>query len=281
MVKGTYDSGDWHKDMKTYIIAELGINHQGDINIAKKLIDMAVFAGCDAVKFQKRTIDDVYTKEELEKPRESVFGATNGDLKRGLEFGLEEYKEIDKYCKERGIEWFASPWDLKSVDFLEQFDMPYWKVASALLTNDELLKRLKGKVILSTGMSTIKQIDHAISLLDDPIVLHCTSTYPSKLEELNLDVIPWLKERCGCRIGYSGHGTGIVEPVIAVVKGATMVEVHITLDRAMWGSDQSASLEPAGLNKMVRDIRNVPIVLGDGIKKVYDSELPIMKKLRK
>lgn len=266
--------------MKTYIIAECGINHQGDIKIAKKLIDMAVFAGCDAVKFQKRTIDEVYTPEELEKPRESVFGATNGDLKRGLEFGLEEYKEIDQYCKDK-IDWFASPWDLKSVDFLEQFDMPYWKVASAMLTNDELLKRLKGKVILSTGMSTIKQIDHAVGLLDDPIILHCTSTYPSKLEELNLNVIPWLKEHCNCRIGYSGHSTGIVEPVMAVVMGATMVEVHITLDRAMWGSDQAASLGPNGLNKVVRDIRNVPVVLGDGIKKVYDSEIPIMAKLRK
>ena len=279
MVEGIDNSCDWRKDMKTYICAEIGINHNGDLKTAKKLIDMAVFAGADAVKFQKRTISEVYTPEELEKPRESVFGATNGDLKRGLEFGLKEYQEIDDYCKGK-IDWFASPWDLKSVDFLEQFDLPYWKVASAMLTNDELLKRLKGKVILSTGMSTVEQIDHAVSILDDPIILHCTSTYPSKLEELNLKVIPWLKERYKCRTGYSGHSTGIVESVIAVVMGATMVEVHITLDRSIWGSDQAASLEPNGLNKMVRDIRNVPKVLGDGIKRVYDSEIPIMKKLR-
>lgn len=272
--------------MKTYITAEIGINANGDINIAKKLIDMAVFAGCDAVKFQKRTIDEVYTPEELKKPRESVFGATNGDLKRGLEFGLEEYQEIDKYCKERGIEWFASPWDLKSVDFLEQFNLPYYKVASAMLTNDELLKRVKTKfvkknVILSTGMSTIEQIDHAVRILENPIILHCTSTYPSKIEELNLNVIPYLRKRYRCRVGYSGHGTGIVEPVIAVIMGATMIEKHITLDRAMWGSDQAASLEPDGLNKMVRNIRNIPKVLGDETKRVYDSEIPIMKKLRR
>ena len=267
--------------MKTYIIAEIGINHNGDIKIAKKLIDMAVFAGCDAVKFQKRTIEDVYTPEELARPRESVFGTTNGDQKRGLEFGLKEYQEIDRYCKERKIEWFASPWDLKSVDFLEQFDLPYYKVASPMLTNDKLLKRLKGKVILSTGMSTIEQIDHAVEILGKPTILHCTSTYPSNIEELNLKVIPFLKQRYKCKIGYSGHSTGIVEPIMAVIIGATMIEKHITLDRAMWGSDQSASLEPDGLNKMVRDIRNISKVLGDGIKKVYDSEIPIMEKLRK
>lgn len=271
--------------MKTFIIAEIGINHNGDLNIAKKLIDMAVFAGVDAVKFQKRTIDDVYTQEELAKPRESPFGASQGDLKRGLEFGEQEYKEIDRYCKERKIMWFASPWDLKSVDFLEKFDIPFYKVASAMLTNDELLKRLKGKsVILSTGMSTLEQIDHAVDILGFPdklIILHCTSTYPSKPEELNLNVIPWLDERYRCLVGYSGHETGIVESVIAVVLGASVIERHITLDRAMWGSDQAASLEPDGLNRMVRDIRMIPDILGDGVKKVYDSEIPILEKLRK
>jgi len=268
--------------MNTYIIGEIGINHNGDIDTAKKLIDMAVFAGCDAVKFQKRTIEDVYTPEELATPRKSVFGTTNGDQKRGLEFGLKEYKEIDKYCKERGIDWFASPWDLKSVDFLEKFDLPYYKVPSALLTNDKLLERLKGKkVILSTGMSTVAEIDHAVELLDNPILMHCTSTYPTKIEELNLNVIPWLKERHDITVGYSGHETGIVESVIAVVLGAEYIERHITLDRSMWGSDQSASLEPNGLNRMVRDIRNLPEALGSGIKKVYDSELPIIAKLRR
>jgi N-acetylneuraminate synthase len=268
--------------MNTYIIGEIGINHNGDIDIAKKLIDMAVFAGCDAVKFQKRTIEDVYTPEELDKPRESVFGKTNGDLKRGLEFNLKEYKEIDKYCKDKGIEWFASPWDIKSVEFLEKFNLPYYKVASAMLTNDALLERLKGKrVILSTGMSTVSEIDHAVDILGDPIIMHCTSTYPTKLDELNLYVIPWLKERYDLPVGYSGHETGIVESVIAVVLGAKYIERHITLDRSMWGSDQSASLEPNGLNKMVRDIRNLPDVLGSGIKKVYDSEIPIKEKLRR
>lgn len=268
--------------MKTIIVAEIGISHNGDIEIAKKLIDMAIFAGCDFVKFQKRTIEDVYTPEELAKPRESIFGETNGDLKKGLEFEKKEYQEIDRYCKQRGIKWFASPWDLKSVDFLDGFKVPYYKVPSALLTNDELLKRLKGKkVILSTGMSTTEQIDHAVEILGDPIILHCTSTYPSKLEELNLNVIPWLKKRYGLPVGYSGHETGVVESVIAVALGAEVIERHITLDRAMWGSDQAASLEPNGLNKMVRDIRNLDKVLGDGIKKVYDSELPILEKLRK
>jgi len=203
----------------TFIVAEIGINHNGDINIAKKLIDMAIFAGCDAVKFQKRTIEDVYTPEELTLPRESPFGDTNGDLKRGLEFGEKEYEEIDRYCKERGIIWFASPWDLNSINFLEKFNVPCYKVASAMLTNDKLLERLKSRgkpIILSTGMSTVEQIDHAVEILRNPIILHCTSTYPSKPEELNLKVIPWLRERYKCFVGYSGHDTGIVESVIAV-----------------------------------------------------------------
>lgn len=270
----------------TFVIAEIGINHNGDINLAKKLIDMAVFAECDAVKFQKRTVELVYTSEELARPRENPFGPTNGDLKRGLEFGEEEYREIDRYCKERGIMWFASPWDVKSVDFLEKFNVPCYKIASASLTDDELLKKIRaaGKpVILSTGMSTVEQIGHAVEVLgeEDLVLLHCTSTYPSKVEELNINVIPWLKERFNCPIGYSGHETGVFQSTMAVLRGACVVERHITLDRAMWGSDQAASLEPNGLNRMVRNIRLIPLSLGDGKKKVYDSELPILKKLRK
>ena len=269
-----------------FIVAEIGINHNGDLNIAKKLIDMAVFAGCDAVKFQKRTIELVYTPEELAKERESPFGTTNGDLKRGLEFGEKEYQEIDRYCKERGIIWFASPWDVRSVDFLEKFNVPCYKIASPCLTDDELLKYVKSKgkpIILSTGMSTEEEIKRAVKILGEKnlVVLHCTSTYPSKLEELNLKVINWLKKEFNCPVGYSGHETGIVEPVMAVVLGACVVEKHITLDRAMWGSDHAASLEPNGLNRLVRDIRNLPVCLGNGEKRVYDSEIPIIQKLRK
>jgi len=269
-----------------FIVAEIGINHNGDVNLAKKLIDMAVFAGCDAVKFQKRTIELVYTPEELAKERESPFGTTNGDLKRGLEFGEKEYQEIDRYCKERGIIWFASPWDVRSVDFLEKFNVPCYKIASPCLTDDELLKYVKSKgkpIILSTGMSTEEEIKRAVKILGEKnlVVLHCTSTYPSKLEELNLKVINWLKKEFNCPVGYSGHETGIVEPVMAVVLGACVVEKHITLDRAMWGSDHAASLEPNGLNRLVRDIRNLPVCLGNGEKRVYDSEIPIIQKLRK
>jgi len=269
-----------------FITAEIGINHNGDINIAKKLIDMAISAGCDAVKFQKRTIELVYTKEELIRPRENPFGPTNGDLKRGLEFDEKEYEEIDRYCKGKGIMWYASPWDVKSVDFLEKFDVPCYKIASPCLTDDELLKYIKSKgkpIILSTGMSTVEEIKHAVNVLgeQDLILLQCTATYPSKGEELNLKVIPWLKENFNCPIGYSGHEVGVYSSIGAVVLGACMVERHITLDRAMWGSDQAASLEPNGLNRMVRDIRLVPIWFGDGKKRVFESEKPILQKLRK
>ncbi len=269
-----------------FIVTEIGINHNGDINIAKKLIDEAVSAGCDAIKFQKRTIELVYTPEELAKPRENPFGSTNGDLKRGLEFSEKEYQEIDRYCKEKNIIWFASPWDVKSVDFLEKFNVPCYKVASASLTDDELLKHVKSKgkpVILSTGMSTEEQIKHAVSILgeDDLIILHCTSTYPSEPEELNLKVIERLKSQSNTPIGYSGHEVGLFPAAAAVVLGASVVERHITLDRAMWGSDQSASVEPQGLQKLVKNIRIVSRILGDGKKRVYESEKPILEKLRK
>ena len=269
-----------------YVVAEIGINHNGDVEIAKKLIDVAVAAGCNAVKFQKRTIEVVYSAEELAKPRESPFGIINGDLKRALEFGLEEYREIDAYCREKKIPWFASPWDEQSVDFIEQFNVPCHKIASACLTDEGLLHYVRSKgrpIILSTGMSTLEQLDRALEILgkEDLILLHACSTYPAYYEELNLRVIPTLRQRYGLNVGYSGHESGIASSAAAVVLGACMVERHITLDRAMWGSDQAASLGPNGIALLVRDIRLIEIAMGDGIKRVIDREVPIMKKLRR
>ncbi len=269
-----------------YIIAEIGINHNGDLDIAKRLISVAVAAGCDAVKFQKRTVDIVYTPEELAKPRESPFGATNGDLKRGLEFGYEEFEDIDAYCKAVRIPWFASCWDEQSVDFINQFDVPCFKIASASLTDDRLLRytRATGKpLILSTGMSTLEEIDHALDVLgmENLVLLHACSTYPALYEELNLRAIPALRERYDIPVGYSGHETGIPSTVAAVVLGACCVERHITMDRAMWGSDHAASLEPNGISRVVRDIRLIEQSLGDGQKRVYEREYPIIKKLRR
>ena len=269
-----------------FIIAEIGINHNGSVSLAKKMIDIAVTTGCDAVKFQKRTVDVVYTKEELAKERTSVFGKTNGDLKRGLEFGEEEYREIDDYCRQHGIMWFASCWDEQAVDFVENFDVPCYKIASASLTDDNLLKytRSKGKhVLLSTGMSTMEQIRHAVSVLgeDDLILYHCTSTYPSNADETNLRVIETFRKEFSCPIGYSGHERGVTPSVLAVALGANSVERHITTDRTNWGSDQAASLEMAGLYHLVRDVRQTPVLLGDGEKVVYPRELPIIDKLRR
>ena len=269
-----------------FIIAEIGINHNGDIKIAKRLIDLAAFAGCDAVKFQKRTIDVVYSAEELAKPRENPFGTTNGDLKYGLEFGLKEYKEINKYCRDKKIMWFASCWDEDSVDFIDQFKVSCYKIASASLTDDGLLKytRAKGKpIILSVGMSTLEQVDHAIKVLGkkDLIILHTCSAYPSEYSDLNLKVIPALRERYNVPVGYSGHETGLASSSAAVAIGACVVERHITLDRAMWGSDQAASLGTSGIIKLVKDIRLVETALGDGVKKVTEKEIPIISKLRR
>jgi N-acetylneuraminate synthase len=269
-----------------FVFAEIGINHNGDVQLAKKLIDVASLAGCEAVKFQKRSIDVVYTPEELAKPRETPFGETNGDLKRGLEFGRVEYEEIDKYCRTKPIAWTASCWDEASVDFIERFDPPFYKVASASLTDDELLRhtRATGKpVILSTGMSTLAQIDHAVGILgkEDLVLLHCCSTYPADYHELNLRAISRLAERYGVPIGYSGHETGLASSVAAATLGACIVERHITVDRAMWGSDHAASLEPNGLMRLVRDIRLVEVSLGDGDKAVVPTEIPIMEKLRR
>jgi N-acetylneuraminate synthase len=269
-----------------YVVAEIGINHNGDLALAKRLIDVAVEAGCNAVKFQKRTIDVVYSAAELARPRESSFGTTNGELKRGLEFDEGQYREIDAHCKKAGIPWFASPWDEGSVDFLERFDVPCHKVASASLTDDNLLRHIKGTrkpIIISTGMSTMAQIEHAVEVVgrSDLIILHSTSTYPASYDELNLKVIRVLAERFDVPVGYSGHETGIASSVAAVALGAVMVERHLTLDRAMWGSDQAASLEPNGMQRLVRDIRLVETSLGDGKKRVFEREKPIMEKLRR
>ncbi len=275
--------GDGHP---CFIVAEIGINHNGDIDLAKRLISVALAAGCDAVKFQKRTVEVVYTAEELAKPRENPFGATNGDLKHALEFGREEYEEIDAFCKSVKMPWFASPWDEGSVDFLEEFDVPMYKIASASLTDDNLLRHVRrtGKpVVLSTGMSTYAEIDHAVDVLGkgNLILMHATSTYPASYDELNLRAIPTMMERYGVPVGYSGHETGIPTSVCAAALGACSVERHITMDRAMWGSDQAASLEPNGISRLVRDIRLWEQAKGDGIKRVYEREVPILKKLRR
>jgi N-acetylneuraminate synthase len=269
-----------------YVIAEIGINHNGDIDIAKKLINVASGAGCDAVKFQKRTIDVVYSREELAKPRESPFGDTNGDLKRGLEFGLEEYEEINRYCREVKIDWFASCWDEASVDFIARFQVPCFKVASASLTDDKLLRHTRkvGKpILLSTGMSTLNEVDHAVEVLgkQDLVLLHACSTYPAYYEELNLHVIDVLRERYGVPVGYSGHETGLASSVAAAVLGSCIIERHITLDRSMWGSDHAASLEPNGITRLIRDIRLIEKSMGDGVKRVLEREQPIIKKLRR
>ena len=224
--------------------------------------------------------------EELAKPRENPFGATNGDLKRGLEFGHDAYQHIDRYCREKKVAWFASCWDEASVDFIEQFNPPAYKIASASLTDDNLLRHhraTKRPMIVSVGMSTLAQVDHAVEVLgtEDLILLHTTSAYPAKIADLNLRMIPVLRERYGVPVGYSGHEVGLATSYAAVALGAAMIERHITLDRAMWGSDQAASVEPQGLMKLVRDTRTIESGLGDGVKKVTDDEIPIMKKLRR
>lgn len=274
------------EDQPCFIVAEIGINHNGDIDLAKRLISVAVAAGCDAVKFQKRTVSVVYTPEELAKPRENPFGPTNGDLKYGLEFEQEDYEEINAFCKSVKMPWFASPWDEGSVDFIEQFHPPVYKIASASLTDDNLLRYVRntGKpVILSTGMSTYEEIDHAVKVLgkQELILMHATSTYPANYDELNLRAIPTMMGRYGVPVGYSGHETGIPTSVCATALGACCVERHITLDRASWGSDQAASLEPNGISRLVRDIRLWEQSKGDGIKRVYEREFPIIKKLRR
>ena len=272
----------------TYLIAEIGINHNGDLNIAKRLIEESTRAGFDAVKFQKRTVDVVFTKEELLRPRESIFGDTNGALKHGLEFGINEYSEISEYCKKLGIDWFASPWDIESLNFLEKFDVVAHKVASACLTDRALLQAMRktGKpVFISTGMSSIGQVREALALLDpkNTILMHAVSVYPAKPEQLNIGWIEDLKKNFPhIPVGYSGHEAGVTPSVIAVAKyGAVCVERHVTLDRAMWGSDQSASLEPQGMERVVNYIRSIPVVCGAGSKTILEEENPILDKLRR
>ena len=274
--------------MKVFIIAEIGINHNGDLEIAKKLIDGAIFAGCDAVKFQKRTVEKVYSKEELDKPRESPWGNTNRDQKYGLEFGKKEYDEIEKYCREKGIYWFASAWDLDSQKFLRQYNLKYNKIASAMLTHRELLEMVaegKKHTFISTGMSTMEEIEKAVQIFKDancPFeLMHTNSTYPMKDEDANLKMIPVLRERFGCKVGYSGHEVGLITSVAAVALGATSVERHITLDRAMYGSDQAASVEIMGFYRLVQYIRTIELALGDGQKKITAKEKEIKKKLRR
>lgn len=275
--------GDEHP---TYVIAEIGINHNGDLDVAKKLIDVAVLAGCDAVKFQKRTPEICVPADQWNVPRETPWGNIPYiEYKKLTEFGSEEYKEIDRYCDKKGITWFASCWDKTSVDFIEQFSPTCYKIASASLTDDDLLKYIDSKgrpMILSTGMSTMDEIRHAVSLLDGDrlLISHCTSTYPCKPTELNLRMIQTLKQEFDCPVGYSGHEVGLQTSLAATVLGACFVERHITLDRAMWGSDHAASVEPGGLMRLVRDIRVIETAMGDGVKRVYESEVPGMKKLR-
>ena len=270
-----------------YVIAEIGINHNGDIEIAKQLMDVAVETGCDAVKFQKRTPEICVPEEQKSIPRETPWGSmTYFEYKKRIEFEQPEFEQIDAYAKKIGIDWFASPWDVPSVDFLESFDVPCQKIASACLTDSELLtavNKTKTTTILSTGMSSIEEIDKAVSLLNNvPLAIaQATSTYPAEASELNLRAIQTFAEKYKVPVGYSGHERGLQVTIAAVALGATFIERHITLDRSMWGTDHSASLEPEGLKKLIRDIRIVELALGDGKKKVYDSEIPIRAKLRR
>lgn len=273
---------------KAFIIAEIGINHNGDLNIAKKLIDGAVVAGCDAVKFQKRTVDTVYTKADLDRPRESPWGTTNREQKNGLEFSQRDYEEINRYCRERNIEWFASAWDVESQKFLRQFDLNYNKVASALLTHKELLEEIasEGKhTFISTGMSTTSQIEKAVEIFTNarcPFeLMHCNSQYPMPVERANLSVINTLREQFDCSVGYSGHETDTTVSTAAIALGATSLERHITLDRCMYGSDQVASIEISKLCHLVKEVRKVETALGDGVKTVTEEEAQCASKLRR
>ncbi len=277
--------GDGHP---VYIIAEIGINHNGSLEIAKKLIDGAVFAGCDAVKFQKRTPEICTPRDQWDIERDTPWGRMKYiDYRHKVEFGEKEYAEIDKYCKEKNIQWFASPWDNEALQFLLKFEPVLLKFASASLTDIELLKEARKTgipLMISTGMSTEEQIDYAINEIgtENLLIAQSTSTYPCKLEELNLRVInSFLNKYPSVPIGYSGHETGLAPTLAAVAMGASFIERHITLDRALWGSDQAASVEIGGMFRMVKDIRDIEKALGNGIKTVYESEMNSIKKLRK
>ncbi|OUV98767.1 MAG: N-acetylneuraminate synthase [Betaproteobacteria bacterium TMED156] len=273
---------------KTYIIAEIGINHNGSLSIAKKLIDVAAVAGCDAVKFQKRNPEVCVPEHQKSIMRDTPWGMmTYLEYKYKIEFEKDEYDEIDRYCKQKNISWSASPWDLDSLDFLDQYDVPFIKIPSAMLTNQELIKKSAAtgkKIILSTGMSTMKEVDQAVIWLisenADFALLHCNSAYPAPLEDLNLSCINTLKNKYQCEVGYSGHEFRLGTTVAAVYLGATILERHITLDRTMWGSDHLSSVEPQGLIKLVSGVRELELAYGDGVKRVTEGEKPSRKKLR-
>lgn len=273
--------------MSIYIVAEIGINHNGDMKIVKKLIDVAVDAGANAVKFQKRAIDLVYTKEMLEGLRESPWGTTQREQKEGLEFGLEEYLEIDKYCKQKEIDWFASAWDLESQKFFNNFNFKYNKIASAMIVYDDLLNMVASEdrhTFISTGLSTLKEIDNAVEIFEKAgcsyELMHCVSTYPMKDEDANLKMIETLQKRYKCNVGYSGHEVGLAVSYAAAALGISSLERHITLDRAMYGSDQSASVEPNGFKTLISAVRKIELALGDGQKRILDQEVSIAEKLR-
>lgn len=273
--------------MSIFVIAEIGINHNGDITIAKELIKVAKNAGCDAVKFQKRTIDLVYDNKTLDAKRESPWGTTNREQKEGLEFGLEEYQEIDKYCKELRIKWFASAWDMDSQKFIRQFNCDYNKIASAMLVSEELLYMVaaEGKyTFISTGMSDVAQIDRAVEIFREAAcpfeLMHCVSTYPMQDEDANLNCIPSLRDRYQCNVGYSGHEGGLAVSYAAAALGITSLERHITLDRTMYGSDQAASVEPMGLWMLVGAVRKIEKAMGNGVIGITEQQIPIAQKLR-
>ena len=273
--------------MPVFIIAEVGINHNGDMSICKDLIDVAVSSGANAVKFQKRTLNNVYTQDFLDSPRESTWGNTQRDQKDGLEFGFEQYKEIDQYCKDQGIEWFASAWDIESQVFLQQFECRYNKVASAMIVYQELLEIIanEGKhTFISTGMSTFNDIQKAVDIFREKKcsfeLMHTISTYPMKEENANLSMINSLRDKFQCDVGYSGHESGLAISYAATALGITSLERHLTLDRAMYGSDQSASVEPSGFSQLVGAVRKIEVGLGDGKRRVIEDEIPIAKNLR-
>ncbi len=270
-----------------FIVAEIGINHNGEIEIAKRLIDVAVIAGCDAVKFQKRTPELCVPEEYKNVKRETPWGVMSYlDYRKRIEFGEREYDEIDEYCKKKGIIWFASAWDLPSLEFLQKYDLPVYKVPSALLTHKEYLLKLKGldkPVMLSTGMSDLDTVKKAVSIIgiDNMVLMHATSTYPTSPHEVNLRVLGTYKKEFSCPVGYSGHEVGLQISLAAVALGANALERHITLDRSMWGTDQAASVEPIGLIKLVRDVRIIEQAMGDGVKRVLPREEEVARRLRK
>jgi len=273
--------------MSIFFTAEIGINHNGDMSICKELIDVASKADCDAVKFQKRDIDQVYTQDFLDSPRESPWGKTQREQKAGLEFTADQYNEIAQYCKTKNIEWFASAWDMNSQKFLQQFDSKFNKIASAMIVHEDLLKMVAGEkkhTFISTGMTTYNEIQTAVDIFNSANcsfeLMHTVSTYPMKDEDANLNMINTLRDKYNCDVGYSGHEVGLAISYAAAAMGITSLERHITINRAMYGSDQSASVEPAGIRQLVGAVRKIEIAMGDGIKKVIDEETPIANKLR-